>query len=167
MLLFVVGFVPAIMLPKAAQRAAAGEPSRGVLLQGLALTAAMSAGGLAVFLVAPQLVIRVTYGAAFVSAATYLFRYGAAMSLLGITNVVVTYKIGLHRYNFVWPLIAMAICEPLAIQLFHSSLTSTINVLLVVNAIALTLCLLSEKSGIAISLRHAFEGRINRTDGIA
>jgi len=150
LLLFIACFVPAIVLPKAAQRAAAREPSRGVLLQGLALTAALSVAGLVVFLKVPQLVIRVTYGAAFVNAAPYLFRYGAAMSLLGITNVVVTYKIGLHRYNFVWPLIAMAICEPLAIHFFHSSLTSIINVLLVVNAVALTLCLLGEKSGIAI-----------------
>ena len=167
MLFFVVGFVPALVLPKAAQRAAAGEPARAVLFQGLALTVALAASGLAVFLAAPQFVVRVTYGAAFVGAASYLFKYGLAMSLLGITNVVVTYKIGLHRYNFVWPLVCTAVSEPIAIQYFHTSLWSVINVLLAVNAVALTLCFLGEKSGIAVSLRHAFESRMKRTDGVA
>jgi O-antigen/teichoic acid export membrane protein len=141
-LFFVVGFVPLMILPKAAQHAAAGKPAKGILVQGVALTAGLAGLGLAVFYLVPETIIRMSYGAAFVSAAPFLFEYGIAMSLLGITNVVVTYKIGLHRYGFVGPLLAVAILEPLAIVLFHRTLGGVILILLAVNAAALAFCLL-------------------------
>ena len=141
-LFFVAGFVPLLILPKAAERAALGKPTRPILVQGIALTVALAGIGLAVFWFAPQAVIRVTYGSAFVGASRYLFEYGVAMSLLGMTGVVVTYRIALHRFAFVWPLVAMAISEPLAIALFHGTLSSVINVLLFVNIAALVLCLI-------------------------
>jgi O-antigen/teichoic acid export membrane protein len=142
MLFFVVGFVPLLILPKAAQHAVAGKPARTILMQGVALTAALAGVGLAVFYLVPQIVIRITYGAAFIGAAPYLFEYGVAMSLLGITNVVVTYKVGLHRFGFVGPLLAMAVIEPLAIAFFHPTLNAVIHVLLAANAAALLFCLI-------------------------
>ncbi len=79
------------------------------------------------------------------SQAPYIFKYGLAMSLLGTTNVVVTYRIGLHRFAFVWPLLGVAALEPLAIAFFHWTLTSVIDVLLAVNVAALGLCLVRSK----------------------
>jgi len=69
------------------------------------------------------------------------------MSVLGMTNLVVTYGIGLHRFTFVWPLLAMALCEPLAIALLHRTLDQVIDVLLVVNLSALALCLAASAMG--------------------
>jgi hypothetical protein len=108
---------------------------------------AIAGAGLALFYAIPQTVVSVTYGSAFVSAAPYVFRYGAAMSVLGMTNLVVTYGIGLHRFTFVWPLLAMALCEPLAIALLHRTLDQVIDVLLVVNLSALALCLAASAMG--------------------
>ncbi len=144
-LFFVVGFVPLLVLPKAAQHAAGEKPARIILLQGVALTMALAGAGLCVFYLIPQTVVQVTYGAAFVGAAPYIFKYGLAMSLLGTTNVVVTYRIGLHRFAFVWPLLGVAALEPLAIAFFHWTLTSVIDVLLAVNVAALGLCLVRSK----------------------
>lgn len=146
-LFFIVGFVPLLILPKAAQHAARGSSSRLILAQGVALTALLAGAGLAVFFLAPRAVVTITYGSAFVSAAPYVFKYGAAMSVLGITNVVVNYGVGLHRFNFLLPLLAMAICEPLAISVLHSSLGQVIDVLLAVNAAALGLCLVLVVTG--------------------
>jgi len=140
-LFFVVGFVPLLILPKAAQRSIAGQPTGIVLLQGVAWTAVLALAGLAIFYVTPVAVVRMTYGNAFVGAAPYLFAYGAAMSLLGVTNVVVTYRIGLHRFAFVWPLLTAAAAEPLAIAFFHQTLWTVVNVILAINLAALLLCL--------------------------
>jgi len=142
MILFAVSFIPVLVLPKAARRSAAGESPLSVLRQSLLLTLGIIAGGLAVFFLAPGLIVRMTYGAAFADSALYIFYYGAAMGFLGITNVLVTYKIALHRYGFVWPLAAMAVCEPLAIQFLHATLWMVIGVLFTVNALAFGLCLL-------------------------
>ena len=142
MLLFIVGFIPMLVLPKATHRASHGRAPGTVLLKGLLMTFAFALCGLAVFYVAPQLVVKVTYGAAFLPAARYIFAYGVAMTLLAATNVVVSYKIGLHRYNFVVPLIALAILEPLGIHLFHASLWEVIDVLIAGNALAFGLCMI-------------------------
>lgn len=140
MLLFVVGFIPTLVLPKATERAANGRAPGSVLWQGLLMTAVLASVGLVAFYFVPQLIVKLTYGAAFLPAARYIFIYGVAMTFLAATNVIVTYKIGLHRYNFLLPVVAMAILEPAAIQFFHSSLPEVIRVLLVGNALA---CILS------------------------
>lgn len=147
MLFFVVSFIPTLVLPKAAQRAAHGRAPGAVLSQGLLLTLAFAAFGLAVFYFVPTVVVRVTYGAAFLPAAKYIFTYGVAMSLLAAANVIVSYKIGLHRYNFVLPLVVMAILEPAAINFFHASLGQVIFVLLAGNACAFALCLIGTPFG--------------------
>ena len=144
-LLLVVGFVPAMMLPKAARSAAGGGNGNAVLAQGIGITAAFATVMLGVFFLFPNTVVRVTYGADYALAAQYIFRYGVAMSLLGMSNVLVNYAVGMHRFAVVWPLAAIAIAEPVAITFFHTTLNSVINVLLATNLAATVLCLIFEK----------------------
>jgi O-antigen/teichoic acid export membrane protein len=151
MLYFVVGFIPTLVLPKATHRAAHGSAPGAVLLQGLLMTFAFAAAGLALFFTVPGTIVKITYGAAFLPAAQYIFVYGVAMSLLAATNVIVTYKIGLHRYNFVLPVVAVAILEPVGIHLFHATLWQVIQVLLAGNALAFGLTLLRTPFGKAAS----------------
>lgn len=139
-LFFVVGFVPLLILPKAASGAAAQKTSSLILFQGLGATVLFAGGGLALFFLIPKTVVSITYGSAFIAAAPYIFRYGLAMSLLGATGVVATYAIGLHRFAFVVPLLALAACEPLAIVLFHRTLSDVVNILLAINFAAFVLC---------------------------
>lgn len=141
-LLFIVGFIPMLVLPKAAQRAAAGRTPVSVLWQGVGVTLIFAVCGLVAFLLIPQFIVRVTFGAAFMPAARYIFAYGVAMSFLALTNVVVTYKIALHRFDFVLPLLAAVVLEPVGIYLFHTSLSSVITVVIAVTGFALLLTLL-------------------------
>lgn len=143
-LFFLVGFVPTLVLPKAARDSLHGRPAGRVLLQGLALTALLAGCGLALFLFVPTLVVRVTYGVAFIPAAPYIFAYGLAMTLLAATAVVVNYKIGLHHFAFVGPLVLVTVAEPVAIQFFHATLWNVIAILIIGNAAALGSCLLAD-----------------------
>ncbi len=140
MLFFAIGFIPTLVLPKAAGRAARGESAASVLRHALALTFALAFVGLALFLFAPQLVVRLTYGAAFLGAAKYIFAYGIAMSLLGMTYVIVTYKIGLHRFDFVVPLLVAVVLETGGIYAFHATLWSVVSVVAGVAALSLIFC---------------------------
>jgi O-antigen/teichoic acid export membrane protein len=140
MLLFVGGFIPTLVLPKATAQAAKGESAASVLRQGLGLALLFGLVGLALFFFLPGLIVRFTYGTSYLPAAKYIFAYGVAMSLLCLTNVVVMYKIGLHRFDFVVPLLVAVGAEAAGIYLFHSTLWSVITVVAVVNALALVLC---------------------------
>ncbi len=136
-LLFFVAFVPMIVLPKASRLALAGRSPLPVFLQALGLTAAISAAGLLVYGFAPGLIVTTLAGASFASAAPYVLPYGIAMVLLAALNVVVIYKIGIHRFDFIVPLAVVAVGEIAGISLRHRTLSSVIVVLIVGNAVAL------------------------------
>ncbi len=136
-LFFLVGFVPTVVLPKATRRALAGESSVSVFVQAVAVIAIMSGAGLVVYYFFPAFVITALAGNSFAPAAPYVFAYGLAMVLLAALNVVVMYKIGIHRFDFVVPLAVCAFAEIAGISLHHRSLGDVIAVLIAGNGIAL------------------------------
>ena len=136
-LLFLVGFVPTVLLPKATRKALGGASPVGVFLQALGLSIVMSGAGLVVYYFYPALVVTKLAGAAFAPAAPYLFGYGFAMVLLAGLNVVVMYKIGIHRFDFVAPLALCAVGEIVGISLHHNSLWDVISVVIAGNGLAL------------------------------
>ncbi len=136
-LLFFVAFVPTIVLPKAARLALAGRSPLPVLMQAAAVVVAISAAGLCVYALAPGTIVTTLAGASFAGAAPYVLPYGVAMVLLAMLNVVVTYKMGIHRFDFIAPLAIVAAGEIVGIALHHRTLSDVISVLIVVNAFAL------------------------------
>ena len=134
---YIVGFIPTVVLPKAAALGTRGESPLPVLARGFALLAAGMLCVLAVLYVAPAFVIRWLVGSAYVAAAPYAFAYGCAMALLAATSLVATYKMSLHRYDFVVPLLAVMAGEVIALNLAHSSLWQVVDVLLIGNSAAL------------------------------
>jgi O-antigen/teichoic acid export membrane protein len=136
-LLFFVGFVPMVLLPKASRRALAGDSPAGILAMAMGLVLAFSGVGLIGFFLFPRFVITALAGASFAPAAPYVFSYGVATVLLAALTTVATYKIGIHRYDFVWPLAACTILELAGIAFYHASLSQIIGVLITGNTIAL------------------------------
>jgi O-antigen/teichoic acid export membrane protein len=135
-LLFVVSFVPTIVLPKAAARAARGESPLSLLVQAGALTVCFAVAGLGFIYLFPARTINLMVGPAFTAAAPYVLPYGCAMALLGATTIVASYKIGLHQFNFLAPLVAVAVGEIVALQFLHEMLSQVISVVLIAQAIA-------------------------------
>ncbi len=136
-LMFLVAFVPIVILPKASRRALEGLSSVGVLVQAMGVSALLSGVGLLGYYFFPKFVVTSLAGGAFAAAAPHVFTYGIAMVLLAGINVVVAYKIGIHRFDFIVPLGLCAIGEIVGISLHHRTLDDVIVVLIVGNAIAL------------------------------
>ncbi len=136
-LLFLVSFIPTVLLPKATRQAIGGASPVKVFLQALALSVAMSSAGLVVYYFFPALVVTTLAGGSFAPAAPYVFGYGLAMVLLAGLNVVVMYKIGIHRFDFIIPLAICAIGEIVGISVHHRSLADVISVLVAGNGLAL------------------------------
>ncbi len=140
--LFVAGFVPAVLLPKAVAKSARGESAVALLLQAIAVTALMSGAALAAFGAAPALVVRILAGRDFIAAAPYVLQYDAAMSLLAVVTLLVNFNIGVHRFQFLYPLGIMVVAEIVSIALFHRTLWDVVHILLAVNALAVPCTLL-------------------------
>ncbi len=138
--LFVAGFVPMVVLPKAAARKSSGESAVPLLLQALTMTVLISGAVLVLFGSYPSMVLRVLAGRAFISGAPLVLQYDAAMCMLAIVTLLVNYRIGIHRFEFLYALGAVLVCEVGAIALFHRSLWDVVHVLLAGNAVAIITC---------------------------
>jgi O-antigen/teichoic acid export membrane protein len=130
-LLFAVGFLPTVVLPTAVARASSGRDPTPLLVQAGALALAVSGAGVVLCVLFPGLVLHLIAGAAFVPAAALLPPYAAAMAMLGLANVAIVYKIGLHRFDFVLPTCAIAIAEIVGFAVFHGSLWAIVRTLFI------------------------------------
>lgn len=133
-LLFVGGFVPALLVPKAAAAVAGGRSATPLLRKALLVSVACSGGGLVLYLIAPRLIVVALAGSAYGEGAKYLPIYGAAMVLLATTNIMVSYQIAVHRFRFVVPLAVTVVLEIVAAWRWHADIPQLLLVLLFANA---------------------------------
>lgn len=152
-LFFGVGFVPTIVLPKVTARVAGGLSPLPIIVQATIAVGGICGCGLAVLAVAPEFALRVMSGSAFLAAAPLVFPYACAMTLLGVTNVMVVYNVGLHRFGFVLPLCGVLAGEIATISILHGSLLQVIWILIVGHAAAAATTLY----GISAPVRHSAE----------
>lgn len=136
-LLFIASFVPLVLLPKAASSVAKGTSPLPTLGAAATMWALLSGAGLAFFFLAARLILRTLVGPQFLPASGLLFEYALAMVLLGGMNLVASYKIALHRFDFVYPFIVVTAGELAGIALYHPDLRSVIDVLIAGNAVGL------------------------------
>jgi O-antigen/teichoic acid export membrane protein len=100
------------LLPEAARRAAAGVSARPVLLRALGVVGAIAAPALLVFVLAPELLLRLGFGDEYASGAHALVLLGLAMSLLGFGYLAVQFLLAVGWSGFLLPLAAVAVIEP-------------------------------------------------------
>jgi O-antigen/teichoic acid export membrane protein len=142
-LLYLVGFVPTVLLPQAADRHARGAETREVLAGSLLMFAGLSLVGLFIFRYFGTQVLHALVGRAFDAAAPLLVTYGLAMVLLALTNALTAYGIATHRLAFTVPLLIATIGTLAAIVVFHTTLATVVEILVVGNAVAAIAVVLS------------------------
>ncbi len=137
----VLAFVPTIIMPKAAERLAAGRSPRSLLGQAGILVLLIGGTALAIFAFAPRFVIAIIAGKAYLDAAPLVFLYGCALVMLASANIAAMYKIGLQRFDFTVPLIAVMAGEIVAVSFHHASLVAVIQTLVLGHGMALAVTL--------------------------
>ena len=105
------------LLPEATRRHAEGLDARPVFVRALGVISAVAVPALIIFAVAPDLVIKLGFGAKYLAGADVLLILGVAMSMLAITYLGVQYLLALHRSLFLAALSAIAIAEPFLLVL--------------------------------------------------
>jgi len=100
------------LLPEAARRAARGESARPVLVRAFVVVGAIALPALIVFAAAPELLLRLGFGAEYATGARALVLLGLAMTLLGFSYLAVQFLLAIGWSRFLVPLAAVAIAEP-------------------------------------------------------
>ena len=135
-LLYMVGFVPTVLLPQAADRHARGAQTREVLATSLLMFAVIAAAGLFAFRFFGIVVLHALVGRAFDAASPLLVTYGVAMVMLALTNALTYYGIATHRLAFTVPLLICTLGTLAAIVAVHPTLAAVVNVMVAGNAVA-------------------------------
>lgn len=128
-LLFGFGFIPAVLLPQAADRRARGERTRGVLAACVVLVVGFGACGVLLLRLFGLTLLHVLVGTQFDAANGLLCWYGAAMTLVALLNLLGSYGIATHRLAFGWSLLAGSILTGVAIAAYHPTLLAVVIVL--------------------------------------
>jgi O-antigen/teichoic acid export membrane protein len=137
----VIGFLPVVLLPKAAQGAAAGKQSTHLLAASGLLIAVVAAFALGASVFAPGLLLRVLAGRAFTAAGPFVLPYVAALVALAAANAIANYKIGLGRFEQVGPLTLIAIAQIVVVLFRHDSVHEVLLAILIGDVCALIVSL--------------------------
>jgi O-antigen/teichoic acid export membrane protein len=124
-------FIPTLVMPKATARAASGASPLPLLWAALGVAAMVGLVAALAGVVAPRFVVTVIAGQAFGESAPLVLPYILASSALSLGNVVAAYKMGLHRYEFVVPVVIVAALEIGTLSAWHPTLAAAISVLAV------------------------------------
>ncbi|HEY1727962.1 MAG TPA: hypothetical protein VGG22_06300 [Candidatus Baltobacteraceae bacterium] len=137
----VVAFIPIVLLPSAAKRAAQGERSTHLLMFAGTIVCAVGVVAIAASIVAPGFVVRTIAGPAFADAGPYVLPYVTALVALAGANAVANYKIGLGRMEQAIPLTVIAFAQIVFVVMRHDSVHTVLMTLLTGDICALIVTL--------------------------
>ena len=133
----VIAFVPIVLLPQAALRAARGQRTRWLLVQALGVAALITAAAIVFFAFFAERTIVTLTTPRFRGAAPFLVPYVYAMGMMALANIVATYNIARGRMRFVVPLVLVALGEIASIVLRHRSPADLLQTIVVGHTVAL------------------------------
>jgi O-antigen/teichoic acid export membrane protein len=133
----VIAFLPTIVLPKASSRSSLGQATGKLLTMALLTGGGIVACSLLATVAAPRLIVSLLAGRAFGNADAFALPYTFALGVLALANVVAMYRIGLHRFGFVIPLVGVAIGEIVAVTIWHATIHNVLLILCIGHLLAL------------------------------
>jgi O-antigen/teichoic acid export membrane protein len=125
---FLTGPLSAVLIASVAL----GQPvqNRQLLLRSAGLTTLLGGGALAVFALAPTLIVRLLIGAKYLTYANLLPPLSLAIFLLSLANLLVYYYVALRRYAVAGIALLSLVGTSVLLGVQHQSLAAVVNSLL-------------------------------------
>jgi O-antigen/teichoic acid export membrane protein len=121
LLLYLPMTVATVLLPKVTSRAALDQDTREILYASLAVTGAFSLLGTGVLVIAPKILVELTYGSTYDGAIPLIGIFGLAMSAYALLNVQLAYHLGHGRQGMAWLLLGGGIAQLVLYAFIHGS----------------------------------------------
>jgi O-antigen/teichoic acid export membrane protein len=152
----VVAFVPTVLLPQAAVRAARRERTRWLFVQALGVATVIGTAAIGFYALFPEFVVVTIAGRRFAGAAPFVLPYVYAVGVAALANVVATYNIARGRMAFVVPLACVLAGEIVSIVIRHRTPADLLQTIVVGH----TLALLAAATSLGGSRRPAPEAEV-------
>jgi O-antigen/teichoic acid export membrane protein len=119
--------IPTVLFPIASERAAAGTKTKKLILSAVGIVVAISTGITLIYLLFPDLIVRLLFGNAYVGAGGFLGSFGIFLSLFSIGGIIVTACLALGRTGVWFVPIACAILQIIGITVWHGNISTVIS----------------------------------------
>lgn len=120
--------VSSVMFPMVSKRHSRGEGYKRIFLMSMALVGAISGGVLLIYLVLPELAIRVLYGSKYLEAAPHLFLFGLFMTIFTQGYLLLNFFLSKDTTKVVLFSILGALIQAVGIWYLHDSIFTVIKV---------------------------------------
>jgi len=137
---FATGAVAFVLFPLAAEKYAQNEKYSHLLGQSLLIVVGVSAITMLLYFLAPDLIVSILFGKAYLEIAPLLGYFAVFMSIFSLNNVLVNFYLAINYFKFIPALIFFIIVQIVILVFFHSSMIQIIQILITINSILL-LCL--------------------------
>ncbi len=133
--------IQAVMFPMIAEKHERGENTANILMKSLVYTALLSGSVAVIYLLFPQLVIKV-FGQGYAAALPLVAPYGFAMFFFSLTVIFMHYHLAIKNMRYVAIFAGLTILEVLLLSVFNSSIQEMVDILLIANFSLLVISLL-------------------------
>jgi O-antigen/teichoic acid export membrane protein len=127
---FLGNTISGAMFPEVATLHARNQAHFHVVDRALLLLAVVAAGLFLIYLVLPDVVL-IPYGSGYDAVRPFLGPFAAALGLLALSNLLVTYFLSVDSRRFAFPLAAACILETVLIVAFHAGVAQIVAMLAV------------------------------------
>lgn len=121
LILYVPAAIVAVLLPKVSSRVALGERTKDILNGSLIVTAAFCLAATLFYVVAPGVIVDLSFGADYAAAGNLLWFFGVAMTGFALVNVLFIYDLARGSARMSWILSAGAVVQLALFAFLHSS----------------------------------------------
>lgn len=136
---FATHSVVGAMFPIVAQKHERGEPHRYLLWISLTLVGVVSGAIIVFSILAPELIINVLFGEAYLSGAPLLWIYAVSTALFALANVLINYQLSTGRGRGSLLVVITGFAQVIGLWLFHETLAQVIWVQVYIMSVLLIL----------------------------
>jgi O-antigen/teichoic acid export membrane protein len=130
--------IGAVLFPKAARAVQRGEDAARYFRLSLLLTVAIVGAICLVYGLFPVQVMQFVFSDRFPAASPYLFKYGAAIALLSLSYLAVTYALSTGKMLISYAILSVAAVQVILLFIFHRTIADFVSVMLVSGGLAVT-----------------------------
>lgn len=135
------GPIASVMFPIVSQKQSKGESYKKIFAFSFIATTGLSSVILLLYYLIPELMIKLLFGILYLEGKYYLFWFGLFMTFFTLSYLLNNFYLSLGRTKVVYLSLFAAISQVVGIVLFHDSLSTVINVSLIITA-GLLICLI-------------------------
>jgi len=141
--LFAPGAIALVLFPEASKLHERGGNPLKVLLSAMLLSGLLSGAVVLLYALFPEEVVLLVYGAKYLNASKYLWKYALAMAFLALTSVVLNYALSIGRMAIGAALSLSLALEVAVLVAYHGSLGEVVLGLLLASGVTFITSLIS------------------------